>query len=204
MASGNPADLKITRSNTAASRKVNLILFDAHVKFLNFKANRGMDETMSHENKMVTANRGIDPNHSAGNTVRSEGIPQIKRAWAGVGKPIKESFWRMSILNLASLIEANTANNKPVHDQMPMPDAASMLFIMIPGNTPKLTTSASESSSFPIGLDTFNNLALNPSRKSKTQAAHTNQAVGISGLVNEQIIPTQPQIRFPDVSALGM
>jgi hypothetical protein len=44
--------------------------------------------------------------------------------------------------------------------------------MVIAGNTPKLTMSASESSSFPIEDDTFNILAAKPSKKSNTQAAH--------------------------------
>ena len=40
--------------------------------------------------------------------------------------------------------------------------------IMVAGATPKVTLSASESSSLPIGDDTFSRRALIPSKKSKT------------------------------------
>ena len=46
---------------------------------------------------------------------------------------------------------------------------------IIPGKTPKLTISAKLSSSFPIGEETFNNLAAVPSKKSKTNAAAASQ-----------------------------
>ena len=133
----------------------------------------------------------------------SEGSPQMNNACAGVGTPINESDWRVSILNLANRRAANTANDNPTNDHRTKPAPSSMMTIDIAGSTPKLTISASESSSLPMGLDTFNKRALKPSKKSNTHAAHTNQAVGISGLVNEQIMPAQPHNKFPEVRALG-
>lgn len=41
---------------------------------------------------------------------------------------------------------------------------------MTPGKTPKVTTSANESKSLPIGLEAFRSLAANPSKKSKIEA----------------------------------
>jgi len=195
-------------SNTAASRKVNRNWLPLHAKFLNFNAKSGSGETISPENRIVAENKTASPSHSGeegrGKAVINEGIPQINNAWAGVGTPINESLWRASILNFARRMADKTVNARPIHDHAPAPEAVNKFFIKIPGNTPKLTISASESSSLPMELDTFNILALKPSKKSNTQADQTNQAVGISGLVNEQIIPTQPHNKFPDVNALGM
>ncbi|CAN5292892.1 hypothetical protein BH23BAC1_BH23BAC1_29200 [soil metagenome] len=44
--------------------------------------------------------------------------------------------------------------------------------MIMEGNTPKVTISAKESNSFPIGVKAFKSLAKNPSRKSKKAAAH--------------------------------
>jgi hypothetical protein len=204
MAKGNPADLKIAISNTAPIRKVNRTLLSAQVKFLNFNANSDKGETMSHENRTVMLCNVMAPNQASGKMAMSDGNPQIKSAWAGVGTPMNASLCRVSILNLANRMAAKTGNAKPIHDHTPLPEAAKRFFIMTPGSTPKLTMSASESSSLPIGLDTFNRRAVKPSKKSKMQAAHTNQADGISGFVKEQMMPAQPHSRLPDVKALGM
>ncbi len=204
MARGKPAALKMAINNTATNRKVNLNLFSLHAKLLNFNANRGMGETISQENNKVMTTNVAGPNQATGVMAIRDGIPQINKACAGVGTPMKESLWRVSILNFANRMAEKTASNKPIHDHSPSPEVLNIFFIAMAGSTPKVTMSASESSSLPIGWETFSHRALKPSRKSKTQAAQTNQAVGISGLVNEQIIPTQPQIRLPEVSALGM
>ena len=55
---GNPAALKKAISNTAKRRKVNLSWFSPQAKFLNFRAKRGIEETISQENKMVMAING--------------------------------------------------------------------------------------------------------------------------------------------------
>ncbi len=204
MAKGNPADLKIAMSNTAPIRKVNLTLLSGQVKFLNFNANSAMGETMSHENRMVMVSKVMAPNQASGKMAMSDGNPQMKSAWAGVGKPMNASLCRVSILNLASRMAAKTGNANPIHDQAPMPEAVNKVFMIMLGSTPKLTMSASESSSLPIGLDTFNIRAEKPSKKSKTQAAQTNQAGGISGFVKEQMMPTHPHSKLPDVKAFGM
>ncbi len=204
MAKGNPADLKMAMSNTAPIRKVNLTLLSDQVKFLNFNANSGMGETMSHENKMVMVSKVMPPNQETGKMAMSDGNPQMKSACAGVGTPMNASLCRVSILNLANRTAAKTGSAKPIHAHTPMLEVVNRFLIMMPGSTPKLTMSASESSSLPIGLDIFNRRAMKPSKKSKTQAAHTNQADGISGFVKEQMMPTHPHSRLPDVKALGM
>ena len=159
---------------------------------------------MSHEKSSVTTTKVGAPNQFAGKVAINDGMPQMKRPCAGVGTPMNESLWRVSILNLAKRRAAKTISNNPIHDQAPNPAAVNKFFMTIPGNTPKLTMSARESSSLPMGLDTFNMRAAKPSKKSNTHAVHTNHSVGISGLVNEQMIPAQPLSKFPEVRALGM
>jgi len=96
MAKGKPAALKMAMSNTAASKKVNRLWLPTQAKFLNFNANKGSDETMSPENKIVIDDNTAEPSHSgargSGKTVKRDGIPQINSAWAGVGTPINESL----------------------------------------------------------------------------------------------------------------
>src|SRR5690606_9268565 len=71
------------------------------------------------------------------------------------------------------------------------------------GNNPKLTTSASESSSFPIGELTFSSRATNPSKKSNTPASHTKYAAGMSRPSRTKTTPKQPQIRLQHVKKFG-
>ena len=72
------------------------------------------------------------------------------------------------------------------------------------GKTPKATTSASESNSFPIGELTFNIRAANPSKKSNTKEAHINQAADDRLFPKACTIPAQPESRLHSVSRLGM
>jgi hypothetical protein len=159
---------------------------------------------MSQQKRSVMTTKVGTPNQLAGKAVLNDGIPQTKRACAGVGTPMNKSLWRVSMLNLASRRAAKTTSNNPNQDHAPAPEAVRRFFITIPGSTPKLTISARESSSLPTGLDTFNIRAAKPSKKSNTQAAHTNHSVGISGFVNEQTMPALPHNKFPEVSELGM
>ena len=70
-------------------------------------------------------------------------------------------------MNLANLRAAKTVSIRPSQDHMPKPEAVKIFFITMPGSTPKLTISARESSSLPMGDETFKSLAENPSKKSK-------------------------------------
>lgn len=128
-------------------------------------------------------------------------------ALVGVGTPINDSDWRVSMLNLARRraekigIRMATISikgwylNNGCHKLgngnaqcitssfilkynsygiaigiIEVIFISIILKIIIPGKTPKLTTSARESNSFPIGLVTFNKRAAKPSKKSKTAA----------------------------------
>ena len=86
----------------------------------------------------------------------------------------------MSILNLANrrpekMGMANADSSKSLHIHDSFHDRlynnwSIKLNSIIPGATPKLTISASESSSFPIAEYAFNRRAARPSEKSNTAA----------------------------------
>ncbi len=75
--------------------------------------------------------------------------------------------------------------------------------MIIAGATPKLTTSARESSSLPIAEYAFSNLAVNPSRKSNTIAASISHEAVIRLPFNTKIMEINPDIRLRDVIRLG-
>jgi hypothetical protein len=78
------------------------------------------------------------------------------------------------------------------------------LYIIIPGATPKLTTSARLSSSLPITEYAFSNLAENPSRKSKIIAASiSHDAVTVSP-VAAKMTAANPDVRLSEVIKLGI
>lgn len=72
------------------------------------------------------------------------------------------------------------------------------------GRTPKVTTSASESNSFPIGEVTLRILAANPSKKSKIQAININREAFCRLVWKTSVIPKQPQSKLQQVKKLGM
>jgi len=92
------------------------ILLSAHPKFLNFKAIKGISAT----NKRLVTNARVHKTYGFNikslkpdiyswdkkvlSIVKINGIEQINMALAGVGKPMKESDWRVSLLNLAKRI----------------------------------------------------------------------------------------------------
>lgn len=106
-------------------------------------------------------------------------------ALAGEANPLKDSFWLSSILNLARRIAAEIAIiagtarvvisptvvvGPPEKTVVPVIEDR-IVYTTTAGATPKLTTSARESRSLPMGENAFNNLAEKPSKKSKTMAA---------------------------------
>src|SRR5690242_675818 len=106
------------------------------------------------------------------------------------------------MLNLARRRPEQIAIRKARYDTQGRSVSSSMLYRKIEGRTPKVTMSASESSSFPIGELTLSILAANPSRKSNTHAAATNQNV-YRGVSNTIAIPRTPHNRLQHVSAFG-
>ena len=103
-----------------------------------------------------------------------------KMACAGTGRPKKEVVWRVSILNFAKrsaekmgITNADSSRSLHIHDSFHDKLYSSWsikLKSIIPGATPKLTISARESSSFPMGEYAFNMRAAKPSVKSNTAA----------------------------------
>jgi len=159
-------------NNTPIKRKVNRILFSFQPKFLNFNAKSRIGATNSNEKVTVISTSDRVSKSQGANDVFTIAIPDIKSAFAGVGKPLKESLWVSSILKMANRNAENAAiakARKGSHSdvvELPM-----SLYMTTAGNTPKLTMSASESSSLPIGEETFKRRAANPSKKSKSPAS---------------------------------
>ena len=79
-------------SNTEIARNVNLNLLSAQEKFLNFSANNSHGDISKNEktNVMITRNRSIEIGISKGPSRNTREV--IKRALAGVGRPMKVSF----------------------------------------------------------------------------------------------------------------
>jgi len=103
-----------------------------------------------------------------------------KMAWAGTGRPKNDVVWRVSILNFANrnaekmgMANAESSSSLHIHDSFHdrlYNNLSIKLNNIIPGATPKLTKSASESSSFPRGEYAFKRRAAKPSAKSNTEA----------------------------------
>ena len=87
------------------------IWFSSHLKDLVFKENMGISATRSPEKIMAITEyiHGCTPVITLvpGSAQKINEI--IKKAFAGVGKPINDVDWRVSILNLASLNAENKA-----------------------------------------------------------------------------------------------
>lgn len=85
------------------------------------------------------------------------------------------------------------------------PDISTMsLCSIIAGSRPKLTESARESSSFPMGEYALSALAANPSKKSNNAAASISRKESSSLPEKAQSIPAIPLIRLSDVIELGI
>ena len=86
--------------------------------------------------------------------------------------PINVVVCLVSILNFASLKAENNAKEKVTYETTSKDPPLIILKRIKEGRTPNVTISARESNSLPIGELTFSNLALKPSKKSKTAAIH--------------------------------
>lgn len=75
---------------------------------------------------------------------------------------------------------------------------------MVAGATPKVTSSASESSSLPIGDETCSRRALMPSKKSNTapMIIHNNAIFGFPPKAND--VAMQPETRLQQVIVFGI
>ena len=88
-----------------------MLLFQ--LKFLNFIENIGISETRKYEKRnispMISAQACSIPNsHSLPPTMSDD----QKSAFAGVGKPMNDVVWRVSMLNFAKRQAENTAMRK--------------------------------------------------------------------------------------------
>ena len=91
---------------------MNFNLLSLYLKFLNFSENSLILETKAMDKKIVSPNctcgiRMIEATILSAWKVEINGSETNTKQLAGVGKPIKFSFCRSSILNLASLKAEN-------------------------------------------------------------------------------------------------
>src|ERR1035437_3494902 len=103
-------------------KNINLILLSFQVRFLNFNANIGSSETKRSDIITVirTKTTGCKINVSRISYLPCSVISAraaIKSAFAGVGKPIKDSACRESMLNFANRRAEKTGINKDVDIQ---------------------------------------------------------------------------------------
>ena len=152
-----------------------LTSFPFHPHCLNFSANMGISATSSQQ---VTAMRIRIKTYACGMVAIRSPAPTMsepqKRALAGVGNPMKEVVCRSSRLNFASLSAEKAAMMNAVNGRYLAIGSIAVGYsiwlisvkIIIAGAAPKVMSSASESSSFPMGEDTCSNLATIPSKKS--------------------------------------
>ena len=176
--------LCIMPSNTimAAENTMNEYLssLPAHPQFLNYRANIGISAINSQLLMHIIA--------SIGNTIIEElsmmsgcdtSNDAQNKALAGVGSPMNDVVCRVLRLNLANRRAENAAitNAKngtygaigSINDGYSITE--SWVNTIAAGATPKVTSSASESSSLPMGELTPSRRALIPSKKSNTAPA---------------------------------
>jgi len=213
-----PAQCSAIRINADSITKIYRILLLFQSNDLNFNEKSGNSATSKYENITVAANIKKRLSVSVAHEYPPDEIKHnehINNALAGVGNPINESVCRESMLNFANrnaentaIINADTATHHPqvkASTGNPYFSAASdsKTYMMEAGATPKLTTSANESSSFPIAEYAFNQQAANPSKKSKTAAARMKYAAISNMLLNDMTTDKQPQNRFKHVNKFG-
>ena len=135
-----------------------------------------------------------------------KGSEAIKRPLAGVGTPIKDSDWRVSMLNLAKRkAEKTTISPRPIYAFQISCEALWISTNNIEaGKSPKVITSASESNSLPMGEEELSSRATKPSKKSKTPPAINNQLATSRFPLNTSIIPKAPQSKLQQVRTLGI
>ena len=156
-----------------SKRKMNFVLFSCQEKFLNLSAKSSIGETNRYEDSAIIAiNTHCSLNQGAIQPV-CRGNAVISNALAGVGNPLKESVCVSSMLKIAKRSAEKIAIENERKGKMSPASVFQNLYITTAGNNPKLITSARESNSFPIGEETFRDLAANPSMKSKPAAAQT-------------------------------
>ena len=137
------------------------------------------------------------------------GIEAIKIAVMGVGSPINEFFWFLSILKFANLKAANIGIKKAIKEMLengvskknsPNNRVVLLAFIslnkMKEGASPEVTKSAKLSSCNPNSFSIFKSLAKNPSKKSRKIPRKIKNAARLNWLLNVEIIESTPQNRL--------
>src|SRR6478609_4119096 len=156
--SGTAGLPKNTSSNTAKPIKVNLNLLRCQEKSLNLNAKIFTRETSNNEKTIVIkintqscwTKDPIEPERNGSDVINIE--------LAGVFNPLKESCWVSSTLKIARRNAEQIAIKKATKGRYGLDEDASIILYMTnDGSNPKLTMSASESSSLPIGDDTLRN-----------------------------------------------
>ena len=125
-------------------------------------------------------------------------------AQEGVGRPRKSSVWRSSTLNFANRTADITATNSGMYRRMAGASAGMTLYSIKDGRTPKLTRSARESSSPPMGECASRSRAARPSQKSKAAARSISGRAHSRRPSKVKITPMTPERRFMEVIVLGM
>ena len=105
---------RVTNSNTERMRKVNLILFSFHLKFLNFRANISIGDTSNSEKTRVIVTNSQSWYNQEPMVAGSNGNEVMKMVFAGVFRPINDSVCLVSILKMASLRAEKTAMLNPM------------------------------------------------------------------------------------------
>lgn len=104
---------------TEALIKIYLNSFPCHPNCLNLSANKGNSATNKYAATTGNTNTKISFEKMALNPTESycitNGTLAINIALAGVGTPINESLWRVSILNLANRNAENTGMSNQIY-----------------------------------------------------------------------------------------
>ena len=138
------------------------------------------------------------------------GKEAIKIAVIGVGSPVNDFFWLVSILNFASLTAANIIIKKAIKEMVENGSSkfaivrfGSLIFISLNkiklGAIPDVIKSAILSSCIPNSLSTFKILAKNPSKKSNATPVKIKSAAKSNWLLNVKIMDRAPQHKLDKV-----
>jgi hypothetical protein len=106
---------------------------------------------------------------------------------------------------MANRTAERAGTSKAVYSRTPFasPYSRNSINIIIPGATPKETTSARESRTLPTSDDAFSILAMKPSRKSKRAAIPIIQEAMIMSPEKRKMMDKQPERRLKSVSRFG-
>ena len=137
------------------------------------------------------------------------GIEAIKIAVMGVGSPINEFFWFLSMLKFANLKAANIGIKKAINEMLEngiSKENSSNNWVALlafkslnkinEGASPDVTKSAKLSSCNPNSFSIFKSLAKNPSKKSKKIPRKIKNEARLNWLLNVKIIESIPQHRL--------